>query len=164
MEDKKKKKIIIIIVLLFVCIFAGLFAWYFLHTSPDNNLKEDINAVGYNPKLEKPKNFDSNQIALPGFSEITVNEGDKVAHVALANPSFNSVYFKYIVTFDETGEKMLETDLIAPGKAVKKLPLPKNLSVGTHTVTIKVDTYDKKTKAKLNGGSNQVALIVEKFK
>lgn len=159
---KKKKKIVTLIVLFLFCLLGGIFAWFFISSSSEDSLKEDTNAVGYNPNLKKPKDFTSHQVALPGFSEIQVKEGDKMAPVALSNPSFNNVYFKYIITFNETGETLLETDLIAPGKAIKEMPLPKKLSVGKHTVTIAIKTYDMKTKAALNGGSNQTSLIVEK--
>ncbi|EON3044748.1 hypothetical protein D9Y95_RS13685 [Enterococcus hirae] len=99
---------------------------------------------------------------MPGFSQIVVKEGNNVAPVALANPSFNNVYLKYLVIFDKTGEKLLETDLIAPGKTVKELPLPKNLSPGKYALTISIKVYDKKNKTELNSGSNQTQLIVEK--
>lgn len=156
-----KNKKIMSIFLLLVCLFCGAFAWYFLHASPaKDELKEDTQAVGYDPKIKKPKNFDSKQVALPGFSQISVKEGDKTASIALANPSFNHVYFKYIITFDKTKEKLLETDLISPGKAVKSLPLPKNISPGKYTLTITIKTYDKKNKSELNGGSNKVPLVV----
>ncbi|EOS7869239.1 hypothetical protein E3O85_RS12935, partial [Enterococcus hirae] len=151
-----------LLILFLICILSGIFAWYFTQSPSDDGLKEDVSAVGYDPNLKKPENFTSDQVALPGFSEITVKEGEEVAKVAFANPSFNNVYFKYIVTFDETGEILLETDLIAPGKAVKEMTLPKGLSVGKHTLTIAIKTYDMKTKASLNGGSNQTSLIVEK--
>lgn len=158
---KEQKRKVALMVLFFFCILCGIFAWYFTPSPYENTLKEDTNAVGYNSNLKKPKDFTSDQIALPGFSEIKVKEGSNLAPVALANPSFNNVYFKYIVTFDETGEKLLQTDLIAPGKVIKELPLPENLSVGKHLVTIEIKTYNKKTKSELNGGSHKTFLIVE---
>ena len=156
--EKRKKKIIVGIALLLSLLF-GIVVWQLMH---QNSLKEDIDAVGYDPKIEKPEGFTSEQIALPGFSEVTAKEGDTIVDMALANPSFNSVYFKYIVTFDNTGETLLESDLIAPGKAIKELPIPKDLSVGKYPITISIKTYNKKTKAELNGGANQIFLVVEK--
>ncbi|WP_206215476.1 MULTISPECIES: LPXTG cell wall anchor domain-containing protein, partial [unclassified Enterococcus] len=155
------KRIVILIILILFCLLGGIFAWFFISSPSEDVLKEDTNAVGYNSNLKKPKDFTSDQIAFPGFSEIKVKEGSKLAPVLLENPSFNKVYFKYIVTFDETGEKLLQTDLIAPGKAIKEMPLPKNLSVGKHLVTIAIKTYNKKTKSELNSGSHKTFLIVE---
>ncbi|MEY8500407.1 hypothetical protein [Enterococcus avium] len=149
------------IAIIFLFLFGGILTWHFISSSPKDTLKEDTNAVGYDPKIKEPENFTSNQVALPGFSEIKVKEGDQTATVALANPPFNKVYFKYVVTLNEIKDTLLETELIAPGKAIKEIPLPKNLSVGIYTVTIVIKTYDMKTKAALNGGANQTPLIVE---
>ena len=158
----KKKKLLSIIVLL-VCLLGGGLAWYFFQPSPPKEkLKEDTQAVGYDPKLKKPKNFSTKQVALPGFTQIVAKEGERSVDIALANPSFNNVYFKYIVLFDKTGEKLIETDLIAPGKAIKKMPIPEKISPGKYTLTIIIKTYDKKNKAELNGGSNKVPLVIEK--
>lgn len=160
-NTNKTKKGLSLFLLLVICLCCGVFAWRFFHSNPPKNvLKEDTQAVGYNPQIKKPKNFDSKQVALPGFSKIIVKEREENANVALANPSFNNVFFKYIITFDKTGEKLLETGLISPGKAVKSLPLPKNISPGKYTLTITIKVYDKKKKSELNGGTNKVPLIV----
>ncbi|EGP4895248.1 LPXTG cell wall anchor domain-containing protein, partial [Enterococcus faecium] len=42
-----------------------------------------------------------------------------------------------------------------------ELPLPENLSVGKHLVTIAIKTYNKKTRSELNSGSHKTFLIVE---
>lgn len=160
---KERKKLIAGIILL-IFFISGILAWNFFQKNPtaNKNLKEDTQAVGYNPNLKKPENFDSKQVALPGFSKIVVKEGETSAKIALSNPSFNNVYFKYTVKFNKTGEKLLETDLIAPGKAIKNLPLPKDLKQGKYSLTISIKTFDKKSKSELNGGSNEVPLIVNK--
>lgn len=63
---KKEKTIATILVLL--CFLIGGVSWYFFHSSPvRETLKEDSQAVGYNPNLKKPKNFTSKQSRFARF-------------------------------------------------------------------------------------------------
>lgn len=160
-NKNKKKKIIVMLLLLLLCL-GGVGYYFSQQKDHSSGLKEDVSAVGYNSSLKKPKNFTKKQIALPGFSKIVVKEGAGKTDVALFNPPFNEVYFEYKVIFDKTGETLLETGAIAPGKAVKGFPLPKNLAAGEYPISFEIKTYDKKTKHKLNGGAGTTKLIVQK--
>lgn len=161
-NKNKKKKIIVAILLLLLLCLGGLGYYFSQQKEHSSGIKEDVSAVGYNSSLKKPKNFTKKQIALPGFSKIVVKEGAERTDVALFNPPFNEVYFEYKVIFDKTGETLLKTGAIAPGKAVKGFPLPKNLAAGEYSISFEIKTYDKKTKQKMNGGAGTTKLIVQK--
>lgn len=161
-NKNKKKKIIVAILLLLLLCLGGLGYYFSQQKEQSSGIKEDVSAVGYNSSLKKPKNFTKKQIALPGFSKIVVKEGAERTDVALFNPPFNEVYFEYKVIFDKTGETLLKTGAIAPGKAVKGFPLPKNLAPGEYSISFEIKTYDKKTKQKMNGGAGTTKLIVQK--
>lgn len=157
-EKKSSKKWIILLLLFLLCFLAGFY--YLYSNNSKNDFREETSAIGYTTKIQKPKNF-KNQIALPGFSKIKVKKGDSYAKVALSNPSFNEVYFKYTVKMKENNKILLTTDAIPPGKAVQGFKIPKDLAVGEYEIVIAIKTYDKKTKAVLNGGTGITKLIVE---
>lgn len=152
----KQKRKWIILALLLLCFLTGFY--YFNKTI--NHFKEETTAISYSTKQKKPKNF-KDQIALPGFSKIVVKKGDSFAKVALSNPSFNEVFFKYTVKLIENNKLLLSTEAIPPGKAVLGFDIPTDLKIGEHKVEITITTYDKKTKKILNGGSTVTNLVVE---
>ena len=156
-EKKGKKKWLILLLLL---LSFGVGFYYLSSNHAGDDFKEETSAVGYTTKIKKPKNF-KNQIALPGFSKIKVKKGDSYAKVALSNPSFNKVYFKYTVKMKENNKVLLTTEAIPPGKAVQGFNIPNDLSVGEYEIEITIKTYDEKTKTMLNGGSSVTKLIVE---
>lgn len=152
----KRRKKWIALVLLLLCCLTGLY--YFNKSGSD--FKEESSAVSYSTNQKKPKDF-KDQIALPGFSKISVKKGDNFAKVALSNPSFNEVYFKYKVTLKENNKTLLSTEAIPPGKAVQGFSIPDDLEVGEHKIEISIKTYDKKTKNMMNGGTSVTKLVVE---
>lgn len=158
MQEKKRKKKWLIFLSLLLCCLAGLY--YLYSNNARNGFKEDTNAVSYTTKIKKPKNF-KNQIALPAFSKIKVKKGEEYAKVALSNPSFNEVYFKYTVKMKETNKVLLKTEAIPPGKAVQGFNIPNNLPPGEYKIEIAIKTYDKSSKTLLNGGVGITKLIVE---
>ncbi|SFL61291.1 hypothetical protein [Lactococcus garvieae] len=161
---ENKRRVIFSLLLLLIS-FLAVLLFFILKPSDNkasNQFREDSSAVGYQSKLKKPQDFTKEQIALPGFSKIYVKEGEEKTNYALSNPSFNEVYFKYKVIFKNTNETLLETEAIAPGKAIIGFPLPKDLQEGEYPVIIKISTYDQETKTRLNGGESTVPLIVKK--
>lgn len=160
-KKNKRKKIIVLILLLLL--FLGMLGYYFFYPQSNSaKFREDSSAVSYNSSLKKPKNFTKSNIALPGFSKIVVEEGETETKTVLFNPSFNEVYFKYKVVFKKTGETLLETEAIAPGKAVIGFPLPDSLPMGEYPIVFEIKTYNKQTSKELNGGNSTTTLIVQK--
>ncbi|WP_338631911.1 hypothetical protein [Clostridium baratii] len=156
----KKNWLLFFISLLSVCVLTlGI-----IHFSNSKNGPDlDANASDYVAKLEKPENFDPTKIAVPGYNEIRAKEGDTDAYVALWNPEYNPVYFKFDVVLNETGESLLKTKLIPPGKAVTKIPLNKNIKPGIYDITIKISSYSLEDyKTQMNGANVKTKLIILK--
>ncbi|MCL6150956.1 hypothetical protein J3R95_13160, partial [Enterococcus faecium] len=95
------------ILLVLFCLLGAALYWYFHPKSTKEQFKEDIHAVGYNPNIEKPENFTKDQVALPGFSDLYVEEGATETNMALMNPAFNEAYLKYTVIFDQTNKNLI---------------------------------------------------------
>lgn len=152
----KSNSIIFIVILLSILVL--LFA---LIVGRNSGPKLDSSVKDYVANIERPDDWDSTRIAIPGFNEIKAKYGEGAAYVALWNPMDNPVYFQYHIIMDKTGESILKTDLIPPGKAVTKLPLKKNLKPGTYDITLKINTYslDDYTKS-MNGGEVKTKLII----
>lgn len=148
--------------IMFIAILLSILALLFaLIIGRNSGPKLDSSAKDYVANIERPADWDSTKIAIPGFNEIKAKYGEGAAYVALWNPMDNPVYFEYDIIMDKTGESILKTDLIPPGKAVTKLPLKKNLKPGTYDITLKVNTYslDDHTKS-MNGGEVKTKLII----
>lgn len=119
----------------------------------------DSGAVDYTPPEGLVAEGSENSIAIPGYSYVYVEAGTDVAYVALWNPAGNPCYFKYIFT-TEDGEKLYESGLIPPGKAVTEVQLSKKIPSGEQKLLIEVKTYslsDQETP--LNGGLVESRLI-----
>ncbi len=148
--------------IMFIAILLSILALLFaLIIGGNSGPKLDSSAKDYVANIERPADWDPTKIAIPGFNEIKAKYGEGAAYVALWNPMDNPVYFEYDIIMDKTGENILKTDLIPPGKAVTKLPLKKNLKPGTYDITLKVNTYslDDHTKS-MNGGEVKTKLII----
>lgn len=148
--------------IMFIAILLSILALLFaLIIGRNSGPKLDSSAKDYVANIERPADWDPTKIAIPGFNEIKAKYGEGAAYVALWNPMDNPVYFEYDIIMDKTGESILKTDLIPPGKAVTKLPLKRNLNPGIYDITLKVNTYslDDHTKS-MNGGEVKTKLII----
>jgi len=161
MKNKKEKNIIIIF-LTTIIIFIALGISLLWNNSNKKNSFEDPNAVAYNSEIKKPVDFSKKQIVLPGFSTIKVDYGSTRTNVALSNPSFNRVLFKYSVVLvrNHKEDKLIETEMISPGKAVVGFNIPKGLPKGKYPLKIQVKTFDISSHSPLNGGDNDAVLEV----
>lgn len=152
------RKIFFIAVTIILLLFAIMIPYL-----KDSGPKLDDSATEYVSKLKRPKDWDANRIALPGYDDIIAKKGSGYAYVALYNPKNNPVYFSFKVILDESKETLLETDLIPPGKAVKEIPIDKKLDVGEYDMTFVIKTYSLDDhKQEMNGGEVKTKLkIVE---
>lgn len=156
-----KKNWLMFFIMLASVLTIAVGAIYF--TKIDKGPSLDANANDYVSKLEKPENWDPNKIAIPGYPEIKAKEGDEFAYVALWNPDYNPVYFKFEIVLSDTNEVLYKTDLIPPGKAVTKIPLKKDMKPGTYDITIKISSYSLENyKTSMNGANVKTKLVILK--
>lgn len=144
---------------LIVCLIV-LFGTFILK---DNGPKLDDSATEYVSKLKRPKDWDDSKIALPGYDDIVAKKGEGYAYVALYNPKNNPVYFSFEVVLEKTKKTLLKTDLIPPGKAVKQIPLDKDMKEGEYDLKLIIKTYslDDHTQ-QMNGGEIKTKLKIVK--
>ena len=149
---------LIIAILAIIAIFASIFVGM---SSKKDDIGIDKDIIDYVANLERPEDWDPTKIILPGFNEIKAKYTEGAAYVALSNPLDNPVYFQYDVTLDETGESLLKTGLIPPGKAVTKLPLNKALKPGSYDITLNISTYSLEDHTQpMNAGAVKTKLII----
>ena len=128
-------------------------------TKPTQGLVID-NADDWDGNLNTSYVDDSGQecIEIPGFSKIAVNKNHK--EISLYNFKENTVYFVYTITDIKTGETVLQTNAIAPGKAVK-WNVYDTLGVGEFTVLMSISTYDVVTQEECYGSETKVSVLVQ---
>ncbi|MGL9971279.1 hypothetical protein [Enterococcus sp. DIV1420a] len=159
--NKRKKLLVVTLLIVFILLVIGSYFLLNKHEQPtQTKLKEDPQAVTYNNKIEKPKDYDATQLVFPGYDDIKVPEGTDKAYVSLVNPVFNQASFKFTISNEADNQMLLETGLIKPGKAVNEIPIPKGLIPGTYPLKMGIQVFDLTTEKQLNGASTTIQLIV----
>lgn len=157
--SRKAKVCVLTALIAILLILSGIGIWT-LFNKGGNIL--DSNAKKYVPKTEIPRNKDENKIAIPGFDNIHMPEGD-ISHISLWNPDGNPCYFKFTIILEETGEELFHTELVEPGKAVMEQKLSRKLTAGSHPITIRIESWSlKNSDTQMNGGEVQTNLIAVK--
>lgn len=134
-----------------------------LKNDKSSAIEYDGQAIDYETKIAKPEGISGNSISFPGFRETVIEEGSKVLHLALVNPEFNQGNIRFVVYLDEEQKPTLTTKLVKPGKAIKEIPIPKTLSVGTHKIHLEMVGYaDNEEQSRLSGTNTEFDLIVVK--
>lgn len=162
MKKSIKKLVLLLVLIAALCIGIGSGILISQHRSSQDTgqgVTLDTNAVDYsgNSAEESAAKY----IRFPGYSDITLKSTDAEIPVVLTNPDVNPCYFSFTITLDDAPEKILESDWIAPGKALKGLNLSQPLSAGDHTLHIQIDTKSLDTEIPMNGGNVEVPLHVE---
>ena len=135
--------------------------------SSNSNSNVTVNNQGVDLEFEEGEDIKENSnsteekveqesIAIPGYVNVQIS--DTKPEVSLSNPKGNTVYMKY--TLKEGNKVIYTTKAFAPGKMVK-VNLKKLLSVGEHTITFIIETYDIETQAPCNGAVQEVKVIVK---
>lgn len=121
----------------------------------------DPNIGDYNPKIELPEHTDPTKIVVPGYQDITILQQSDELYLALWNPDTNPCYFKFTIEVIGSKEKLYESGLIPPGKAITTVKLNRKLEKGVYPVLIRMDTYSLKDgKTPMNGGSSKISIHV----
>lgn len=157
--SRKGKVILLTLLVISLLGLSTIGIWSLMN--PGKNLL-DSGAKDYEPKIKLPENSDPTKIAIPGYDSLRMPEGD-TSHFSLWNPETNPCYFKFIIKLDETGEKLYESKLVEPGKAVMEQNMNKRLTAGKYAVTIEIKSFSLKDPEKeMNGGEAQTNLTVVK--
>lgn len=155
---KKRWAFFAIIFLVVLLLLAGIiFGINYLNSRPNI----DDAASDYVSNLQRPDDWDPTKILIPGYDHIKTKYGENAAYVALWNPDDNPVYFQFDIILDETGESLYKTELIPPGKAVKKIPLSSSLKPGVYDITVSISSYSLENyKQRMNGAEVKTKLII----
>ena len=134
-----KKTIITIISTVAVCAL-GLFGYdYFKNNHKDREpIKPEFEQTQTKEEVEKGV---TPGIAIPGYSEININAGEKKAKVDFYNPEKNEVYFKIKLMINDTKEVIFESKLFEPGQHLYEIELQKAMTKGVYDMTIVYETY-----------------------
>lgn len=125
----------------------------------------DSMAKDYTPPENMKVDTDPNHISIPGYKQIKMHADSDTAFMALWNPSGNPCYFKFTILIRDTKEKLYESDLIPPGKAITEILFNRKIKEGSYDIDVKIDTYQLKDKDKpMNGGVSRGQLVAYKRK
>lgn len=141
-EEKKRKRWwifwLFLLLLLIIGLILGALIWSNHHKTP-----YDKKAINYNTHMARPK-LKAGEGAFPGFGNFTVTQPGKTVAIALANPKYNDVDLKFTVTLTQTQPMtLIQTQLIAPGKAILKMRTPNQGRKGNYPLEIKIQAFKR---------------------
>ena len=93
------------------------------------------------------------------YGDIFMKQGTNFIDMYLVNPVGNPCYFEYIFLIKDTGKEIYHSNLIEPGKALKKIRLKEVIQSGEYDIQIKVNTYSLNDKSMMNNAVVETKLI-----
>lgn len=162
MTKPKKKLFLVLILIAALCIGIGsgiLISHRHASADAGQGVTLDTNAVDYSDNTSEESA--AKYIRFPGYSDITLKSTDTSIPIVLTNPDVNPCYFSFTVTVDEDTNAILESNWVAPGKALEGVTLSQPLTTGDHTLHIKISTKSLNTEEAMNGGNVEVPLHVK---
>lgn len=165
-QKKNKKKAVLIAIILLLIAAAGVFVflnwntWFGSSNNPSNPFSIDPNAGDAVP-TEAATGSASKGIKIPGYPSITIAKDSENVKMALMNPEDNPCYFKFEIIFNETGEKIFESQYVPPGKTISDVTLTKPLAQGEYPATIKISTVALDQTTPMNGADVDTVLIAK---
>lgn len=168
MKGSQKTKLYMVIAILVILLAAAVTGviWISLHNEQKNipktrgmSIQKDVIDMNEGETAEEPE-----EIQFPGYPDITISaEADHIP-IILTNPKGNPCYFKFQIKVKETGQDILESELIEPGKAIDGIDLEKTPEIGKYTLMIQISTYSLEDQSMMNGATVQAVLNVESSK
>lgn len=101
------------------------------------------------------------QIKIAGFSSWHIpTEQTKNLPISLKNPEGNPCYFSFAIILTDTGETIYQSDMVPPGKSIRKVSISKPLTTGTYPAVIHITTNELETGRKMNSAKLNLTITV----
>lgn len=146
MSKQNKSKILIAFLVILLLLVSGTVGWKISQIQKDSDPSTTTgimiaeNEKDWNQDLEDLSKEEKG-IKIPGYGELTVQNGEKNWNITLANPDSNSCYFRYTITVDGEEQPLYQSDLIEPGKAITEFQTTKALKTGDYQIHLNIATY-----------------------
>lgn len=96
------------------------------------------------------------------FSEsIILPDGDSEAEVQIANPVENNYPMQFILTLEDSGEKIYESGLVPLGSHLDKIKFTKKLEKGQYPAILTYRAYDENAQQYVSSVNVSVTITVE---
>ena len=163
MQKKAGKKIIITVIAAVIITIAVWLAY----TAGRNQGGKDSGGIviadettEWNRELED-RSEGQTGIKIPGYGEVTVEQGSDTWDITLANPKDNDCYFQYTITIGGSETPIYESDWIEPGRAITSFDVSETLEEGTYEIHFNISacTMDH-SHTPLNGADVKAVLNV----
>ena len=165
-SNQIKKRFIIILLAIITCLIMLVLLLGFRQCSctKDNSMQieqitEDSQAVEWNGNqhLPQPTIGNSPAIAINGFKELTFTANKIYQSVNFNNPANNKCYFKMHLYVD--GQKLWQSDYVAPGNGFYNIKLDKPLSQGKYNAYLLIKCF-KSDNTEINSAKVKFNLFV----
>lgn len=156
-KSEKRMYMIVISVLVLLLVIAGIVIAVLLSKNPKQSSGEENDTTAESIEVEKL----TDSIAIPGFSQLTLDAGKCEQAVALSNPAENFCYFKISLILED-GTVIWVSDLVEPGKQSEPITLLQVLEAGTYeNVTVHYDCFTMDDDlTQLNSGEIKITVNV----
>ena len=110
-------------------------------------------------KEESVKKTDG-KIKIKGFTGINISASTAEANVLFINPAENRCYFVFSL-YTKDNELLYKSDMLPPGKAIRRIKVNKRLPAGEYEGYVHIDTYSVDSGSQMNKANFDVKINVK---
>ena len=159
----KKSYIAIALTLVAVLTVGSLFLGMWISKSQNSNRDGiDPGAKDHHSIYANAGGADSDEITVPGYSNVFFPADERNVQIVLLNPDHNPCYFRFILILSETNEEIYRSGLIPPGMAVTDIELDRALQAGEYSLCIRIESFSLVDRSAMNGANVETTLTVSK--
>ncbi|MCR4594410.1 MAG: hypothetical protein K5761_05090 [Clostridiales bacterium] len=121
----------------------------------------------FNPKIEVAEEIHKENtkktdgtIKIKGFTGIRISAATGEGNVMFANPEENRCYFVFSL-YTKDNELLYKSDMLPPGRVIRKIKLNKKLPAGEYEGYVHIDTYSVDSGSQMNKANFNISINVK---
>ena len=140
-------------------VICGLTVWLTAFNPFDSNASQGRGSTLEQTRQQLQEEADKSQFRVKVNAEPHFETGDAEGSLFLENPSANVYNMQAVVTLDETGEILYESDVLLPGGQRLKVKLNRALPDGEYPATVTATAIDRTTQQPV--GEVKTAIVIK---
>lgn len=130
---------------------------------PDANAKEGgLDGETLDKLWEEMQEKAEKGAIVVNFSESMIfPDGKSEGKVKIANPVENNYPMQFLVTLEDTGEKVYESGLVSVGSYITSIKLTKELEAGTYPAVLTYHAFDEENQEFVSSVNVSVVITIE---
>ncbi len=164
--EKKRKWWVVLLVALIICALVAAGVLVFFGHEPAKTTRQGT-AGQLEGKTAEEIQAELDRVVDEGMFNISIAnviqfaDGTSAGELRIENVPGNRYLMRVVITLDDTGEQVYETDMIEPNYHIQKDTLDVDLDAGTYAATALFGAYDMQTEQQIGQAAAKITLVVE---